>query len=260
MIILLHSSKTMRSGNPSEHSATKPIFLAQAQQLTKYIRTLDTPSLASVMKISPKLAQATKQSFDSWTTATNKQIPAIDCFLGDIYSGFQVASLDKQDRDFAQQHLRIISGLYGLLRPLDGVMPYRLEMAYRLPNDTFRNLYNFWGDSLAKTISDEALICNLSSVEYSSAILPHLSDTQIITPKFMTIDPKTKQPKFVVVHAKIARGAMARWCIKNRIESVADLQKFNDLNYVYDKELSTEHEPVFVAPEFGGLGLSVRLT
>lgn len=196
----------------------------------------------------------------NWSDKPDQQTPAIDCFLGDIYSGLQAASLDTTDRAYAQKHLRILSGLYGILRPLDGISPYRLEMAYRLPNDTYQNLYKFWGDSLAKTIGQDELIINVSSVEYSKALLPYLPNATVITPRFLTVGPKTKEPKFVVVHAKIARGAYARWLIKDRVITADDLRNFSDLNYKYDASLSTPQEPVYVAQEFGGLGLSVRLT
>ena len=133
-------------------------------------------------------------------------------------------------------------------------------MAYRLPDPKYKNLYDFWGEKLANTMVTEDLIFNLSSVEYSSAILPYLTKTMVITPRFMTVDQKTVQPKFVVVHAKIARGAMASWIIKNRVEDAADLLHFNELGYHYELKLSTPDSPVFVAQQFGGIGLSVRLS
>lgn len=258
MIILLHSSKTMRHSAGTQTS--KPEFLEQAIKLIDYLKTLDTTTIAGVMKISPALAAKTRDTIQEWSTVTSTQTPVIDCFLGDIYSGLQAASLDTTDRAYAQKHLRILSGLYGILRPLDGISPYRLEMAYRLPNDTYQNLYKFWGDSLAKTIGQDELIINVSSVEYSKALLPYLPNATVITPRFLTVGPKTKEPKFVVVHAKIARGAYARWLIKDRVIAADDLRNFSDLNYKYDASLSTPQEPVYVAQEFGGLGLSVRLT
>lgn len=264
MIILLHSSKTMRQPNvksdkTKQHMAS-PILLKKTTEIASYLKTLSATQVAKHMQVSPALAKKTHAALQSWTSDPDVQTPAIDCFLGDIYSGFQVATLSKQDREYAHKHLRILSGLYGLLGALDGIYPYRLEMAYRFPKQPFNNLYDFWGDSIAQTMQDEKLIINLSSVEYSKAVLPYIKDAIVVAPKFMTIDPQTKEPKFVVVHAKIARGAFARWLIQNRVQNLEDIQKFSDLNYHFEPTLSTPEEPVFVAHEFGGLGLSVRLT
>lgn len=264
MIILLHSSKTMRQPTAGSERAKQqtasPVLLENATEIANYLKTLNTTQIAQHMQVSPALATKTHTVLQNWTADSDKQTPAIDCFLGDIYSGFQVAMLSKQDREYAHKHLRILSGLYGVLGALDGIYPYRLEMAYRFPKEPFNNLYDFWGDSIAKSLQDEKFVINLSSVEYSKAVLPYMKDTTVVAPKFMTIDPKTKEPKFVVVHAKIARGAFARWLIQNRVQSLEGMQKFNDLNYQFNAILSTPGEPVFVAQEFGGLGLSVRLS
>lgn len=259
MIYLLHSSKTMRSVAEGKTKTTKPEFIAQAKEISTYMKSLSETQIASLMKISPKLATNTKALINSWSSVSSHQSPAIDSFLGDIYSGLQAHDLNAKDRSFAQKHLRIVSGLYGMLKPLDGIAPYRLEMAYKLPSDKFANLYTFWGEALAKSIKGEPII-NLSSVEYSKAVLPHLGDVQIVTPKFLSVSPKTKEPAFVVVHAKIARGAFTHWLIKNRVQSFADLSAFDDIGYKYSRKLSTPIEPVFIAKEFGGLGLSVRLS
>lgn len=215
-------------------------------------------NIARIMKISDELSNKTKSLIKSWTTSEAILTPAIDSFLGDIYSGLQAADLNAEDRIFAQDHLIILSGLYGLLKPLDGIFPYRLEMAYKLPDSNYSNLYKFWGDILAKGLEHEDIV-NLSSVEYSKALLPYVKG-RVVTPKFLTVSPKTKEPTFVVVHAKIARGAFVHWLIKERVQSFDDLPAFADINYKYNKKLSSENEPVFVAKEFGGLGLSVRLS
>ena len=249
----------MRSVHDEKIKPTTPQFIKHASELAKYLKSLDETEIARVMKISPELSKKTKVLIKSWSTSPTKQSVAIDSFLGDIYSGLQAQSLNKSDRVYAQKHLRIISGLYGLLKPLDGIFPYRLEMAYKVPDKKYRNLYDYWGDMLASSIAGEDIV-NLSSAEYSKALLPHLRNVKIVAPKFLTVNPKTKQPTFVVVHAKIARGAYAHWLIKERVESFKDLADFSDLNYKYNKKLSTEFEPIFVAKEFGGIGLSVRLS
>lgn len=136
-------------------------------------------------------------------------------------------------------------------------MPYRLEMGYTLPDG--KSMYAFWGDSIASLIPSTATtILNLSAVEYTKALLPY-TGKHIVTPKFMTVSPKTGEPVFVAVHAKIARGAFARWVIQKRIEDPARLTRFNELGYHFDEKTSTDEQPVFICTEFGGLGLSVRL-
>lgn len=211
------------------------------------------------MQISPKLAATTHALLSEWTSNPTLQRTAIDSFRGDIYSGLQVSGWSEQDRQYANRTLRILSGLYGILRPLDGIYPYRLEMGYKIPHSTQPNLYAFWQDSIANTLPESVPIINLSAVEYSKVLTPYINEARFITPRFLTISPKTNEPTFVVVHAKIARGAFANWLIKEGIDSVDALQNFTDLNYSYNQELSSANEPVFICNTFGGLGLSVRL-
>ena len=185
---------------------------------------------------------------------------AIDSFIGDIYSGLQAMTLSKVDRYYANDCLVILSGLYGVLRPLDGVHPYRLEMGYKFPDIPYNNLYQFWSDRLAQALPQDRTIINTSSAEYTKAIFPYLPNARIITPKFLTVSPVTHEPTFVTVHAKIARGAFARWLIRNRIEDEASLRNFSELGYRYDPARSTKGEPAFVARTFKGVGLSIRLS
>lgn len=238
----------------------QPPLLSQAEELASYLKKLNQKQIETSMQISPTMAVKTKQLIDEWSTEPEMQSPAIDTFLGDIYSGLQVRTFDEADRAYAQEALYILSGLYGVLRALDSIMPYRLEMAYKLPAKQASNLYEYWGDAIARALPEDCTIINVSSVEYTKAVLPYIKDAKIITPKFMTQDAVSGEPKFVTVHAKVARGAFAHWLIKNRIEGIERLPEFNELNYRYDELLSTENEPVYVCDEFGGLGLSVRLT
>ncbi len=236
-----------------------PVLLEQAIELSKYLATLPASELVKCMQISKTKADQTKILLENWTDKKSKQRPAVDAFLGDIYSGLQVQTFSNEDRAYANDHLLILSGLYGGLRALDSIHPYRLEMGYKLPNTRHKSLYDFWGNSIAKLIPATNDIINLSAVEYTKAVLPYI-DSKVIAPKFLTVSPKTGEPMFVTVHAKVARGAFARWLIQNRVENTDSLKKFNDLNYVYSESLSTESEPVFICTEFGGIGLSVRLT
>lgn len=256
-IILLHSSKTMKLPPAlASTPAQQPALLKQATQLASYLKTLSQEQIQKAMQLSPSMAAKTKELLQGWD-ANGSTLPAMDIFLGDIYSGLQAQTFSDEDREYANQHLFILSGLYGVLRPLDEIQPYRLEMGYKLPDQP--NLYVYWGSEIAKQLPPNQPIVNLSAVEYTKAVFPYLKNSRIITPKFLTISPKTGEPTFVTVHTKIARGAFARWLIQNRVESTGQLKSFNELGYVYSKDLSTDEEPVFVATEFLGIGLSVRL-
>lgn len=260
MIILLHSSKTMRTAATNTVVHNSPQFVDQAEILNAMLKQLSVAELSKIMHISEPLANKTRTLIEEWSTAPNMQRAAIDSFLGDIYSGLQVQNWSTADRLYADTHLRILSGLYGILRPLDGIHPYRLEMGYRLQLEGFANLYLFWGDSIANTLDTNETIINLSSVEYSKVITKYTDSARIISPVFRTMDPKTKKPSFVAVHSKIARGAFAGWLIKNRIDEPGKLKEFSELGYAYSPALSTPEKPVFVCDSFKGLGLSVRLT
>ena len=257
--ILLHSSKTMRPVTTAILPYQRPALQDEANELADYLRSLSTVQLQKHMQLSKVKAAQTHTVLQSWTDEKSKQRAAIDAFLGDIYSGLQVQSMTEDDRSYANKHLLILSGLYGGLHALDSIHPYRLEMGYKLPAGKFSKSYDYWGDSIAKLIPESGTVINLSAVEYTKAVLPHISN-RVITPKFMTISQKSGEPTFVTVHAKIARGAFANWLIKNRVADVSDLINFNELGYSYDPDASTDDSPVFVCANFGGLGLSVRLS
>lgn len=239
--------------------AHAPLLLDQAKELDRYLKTLSPEQLGKIMHLSPALASKTHQLIGGWNDRPERQSPAIDSFVGDIYSGLQASTLSAQDRAYADSVLYIFSGLYGLLRPLDGICPYRLEMGYKFPDSPWKNLYTFWDKSIADLLPKDGPIINVSSIEYSRTVTPYLDPSRLITPRFLTVDPKTHEPTFVVVHAKIARGAFAHWLIKNRIKKVESLPAFDNIGYAYDTKLSTPNEPVFVCSEFGGKGLSMRL-
>ncbi|MEO5950105.1 MAG: YaaA family protein [Candidatus Saccharimonadales bacterium] len=260
LTILLHSSKTMQRRKSDDNTYQAPQLLENAVELANFVSTLSADQLMKPMQLSSPMATTTQTMMRSWNTNPHEQLPAIDAFLGDIYSGLQSQLFTDNDRRYANDHLYILSGLYGVLRALDSIMPYRLEMGYRLSDERYKNLYTYWGDSIAKILPSDVPIINLSAAEYTKVVLPHLKGADIISPRFLTIDPKTNEPKFVVVHAKVARGAFASWLIRNRIESTKNLWHFNELGYAFSTEMSTPEIPVFICKVYGGLGLSVRLT
>jgi cytoplasmic iron level regulating protein YaaA (DUF328/UPF0246 family) len=257
MLILIHSSKAMRSAPAA--GLRQPQLLPQALTLDAYLKSLSAAKLAAMMKLSKPLAAKTQALIAAWSPTAGRQTAAIDSFIGDIYSGMQAPSLSAAERKYADEHLRILSGLYGVLRPLDGIAPYRLEMGYKLPGFASKDLYAFWGSRIAEALPASGPIVNLAAVEYSDAVTPFVDMARIVTPKFLTLNKKTGQPGFVTVHAKVARGAFANWLITRRVGDLASLPDFAEIGYRFDKKLSSPAQPVFVCKDFGGTGLSIRM-
>jgi cytoplasmic iron level regulating protein YaaA (DUF328/UPF0246 family) len=249
MLILINSSKTMvsRPGSPLRQT---PIFRDRAKQLMARLDQLDQAELRALMHLSPKLAVSTEALIDAWSTRPAKQTLAIDAFQGDIYRGLAADTLSGSDRDYANEVLRILSGLYGMLRPYDGIMPYRLELEYRLggerAGEAFQNLYQFWGDAIANKLPRKGWIVNLASQEYFRVIDPSIDAARIIEPQFLSVMKPGDAPTFVAVHAKVARGAYARWLIQTRLTDPERFCAFDELGYRFDEETSTLEKPVFV--------------
>lgn len=243
----------------SPQNLRNPLLLDKSTELAMYISHLSYEQIMKIMHVSESLAKKTLQLLQNWSSSPIDQTTAIDSFIGDVYSGLQVKDFSVEDREYADATMWILSGLYGLIRPLDGIYPYRLEMGYSFPDSDFKNLYAFWGDTIANQLPKEGVIVNLSSVEYSKVITPYVEKSRIVTPIFLTVNQKTHIPIFTAVHAKIARGAFAHWLIKNRITDPTHFSDFSDLGYIYDKTTSTPLSPVFICQTFGGLGLSIRL-
>ena len=261
MIILIHTSKTMRpAAKESAQLLSRPLLLPKTKELATYLKNLSVQDIERTMKVSKKLAASTTELIAGWTDEPIYQRAAIDSFLGDIYSGLQVSEWSDADRKYADQHLRILSGLYGILKPLDGIYPYRFEMGYRIPDTKYTNLYKYWGSLISNTLAKNETIIDLSAVEYGKTVTNFVELSRIVTPRFLTVSPKTGDPTFIVVHAKVARGAFASWMIRRRIENIDQLKDFDEIGYKYDAKLSTPEVPVFVCKEFKGIGLSVRLS
>ncbi len=243
MISLLVSSKTMEPREcPYNVELSTPVFLEDATQLDETLKNYSPLQLKRLMHISPKLAEATRERIQTWGTAP--LTPAWYSFIGDVYKGLQIETFTEKEVEFAQQHMGTLSGLYGFLRPLDQIHPYRLELGYKLKGKGFKNLYEFWGNRITKHLPPNEPIINLSSEEYIKVIQPHVKDGRIITPWFMQI--KNGKPEFQAIHAKIARGMMARWICKNRIDEPSTLTSFAEERYIYSPELSTPTTPTFV--------------
>ncbi len=248
MIIILSPSKTISPRVAASPVApSTPLFIDDAVKLVVRVNRLGR-NLGKTLGVSPKLANENRQRFLDWQSdpSPDRAIAAAWAYRGETYGGLQIEELDEVSLEYAQEHLYIVSGLYGLLRPHDQIMPYRLEMSTRLKIGTKNNLYQFWGDKLAKkiTIHKPDFVLNCASDEYSKAVRPHLlTDIPVVTPKFLH-DGRSK-----MVFAKFMRGTMARWAISNRVSTVNELKTFGLEGYVYDEALSSIHEPVFIAPK-----------
>ncbi len=235
------------SAHPSPFSipTTTPQFLTEAEKLHTILAKKTPEALQKIMHISPTLAQATHERITAWKAEDGT--PAWYTFVGDVYKGLKIEQFVEQDLAFAQKHMGTISGLYGIVRPLDLIHPYRLELMYKLSGKGFRNLYEFWSDRIANIIPEDEPVINLASEEYIKVLRPYLPKEQIITPWFMQL--KDGKPVFQAIHAKIARGTMARWIAKNQINQVIGLKKFDLNGYTYLEDLSTPTKPVFIRPE-----------
>ena len=250
MRIIISPAKKLYEGKALPNfPATQPMFLPQSQQLVDILSTKDSFDIADLMKLSIKLADLNMQRYQIWHTpfTTDNAKQALFSFAGDVYQGLDAASLSAADIDFAQQHLRILSGLYGLLRPLDLMQPYRLEMGTKLANPKGNNLYDFWGDSLTRQLNQELsntdTLINLASNEYFKVIKPNMLNASIITPTFK--ENKGGIYKVVGIYAKKARGLMSRFIIQHRITQVEDLKNFAVDGYSYNPGLSTFDNWVF---------------
>lgn len=229
---------------------TQPRFQSDARALAKIARGLSAAELGKLMDISPALSELNAARFREFDAGGDDLRPAVLAFAGDTYQGLEAASLDADDLRFAQDRLCILSGLYGVLRPLDAIRPYRLEMGSRLANPKGANLYAYWGDKIARALNAQAAemgtdtLINCASVEYFSAVAPKALSLRVITPQFLEDEPGG--PKIVSFHAKKARGAMARFIIERRLTDPAAIRAFDLGGYVYAPALSTPDKPAFL--------------
>ncbi len=250
MLIVISPAKTLDfDSNPVITDCSQPRFLEQSQQLIDDLKKLSVADVASLMKLSDKLAGLNMARFQTWSLPfdlTNAK-QAVLAFKGDVYTGLDADSLDKAGVKFMQQHLRILSGLYGVLRPLDLIQAYRLEMGTKFSNVTGENLYQFWDDQLRQSIagelSDEVLI-NLASNEYFKALQAKKINGRIITPIFK--DWKNGQYKIISFYAKKARGLMSRYIIDHSIEKPESIQQFDMDGYRFSPEMSKGDDWVFI--------------
>jgi len=248
MLILLSPAKTLDTQTPFSDEPTKPRFAADAGRLARAAAKLGPERLGQLMHISDSLADLNHCRFKTFAKA--EQRPAIRAFAGDVYRGFDAASADPDTLAFAQDHLRILSGLYGVLRPLDAIRPYRLEMGTRWAPEADK-LVEYWGAKVAKALAADLradgskLVINLASNEYFAVVKGQLpKSARVIAPDFRVETPAGL--KFHSFTAKVARGVMARWLCETRVAEPAALPGFDRDGWAFDREGSTPDRPLFV--------------
>ncbi|GAA4651467.1 peroxide stress protein YaaA [Kistimonas scapharcae] len=256
MLIVISPAKTLDYDTPPVITDyTTPDFLNDSAELIEQLRTLSPADIGSLMSISDKLAGLNAARFEAWHPpfSPDNAKQAVLAFKGDVYTGLDAETLSADDFAFAQNHLRILSGLYGLLRPLDLMQAYRLEMGTRFANTRGKDLYAFWGNRITERLNQEMqqqtdnVLVNLASNEYFKAIKPAAFEGEIFTPVFK--DLKNGQYKIISFYAKKARGLMVRYIIDNKITRVEDLKGFDYEGYTFNGEMSQGNEWVFTRDE-----------
>ena len=256
MLLVVSPAKKLDFESPLvTEKFSQPSLLKESQLLINDCLKLSPSDIASLMKLSDKLAGLNAARFGEWSTpfTPDNARQAILSFNGDVYTGLDAASFSEEDFDFAQQHFRILSGLYGLLKPLDLMQAYRLEMGCKLGNSRGDNLYQFWGEiitnELNKVLSEQGddVLINLASTEYFKSVKKKSLNATIITPAFK--DWKNGQYKIISFYAKKARGLMARYIIQNKLTSVEKIKAFDLAGYQYSESLSQGNEWVFTRKE-----------
>jgi uncharacterized protein len=253
MLIIISPAKTQDFSIPKEEILhTYPLFVKESTLLIEELKRLNQEQISQLMEVSGNIAELNFQRFKSFHTPFTKKNAkqALLAFKGDVYTDIDTDSYSNKDFDFAQQHLRILSGLYGLLQPLDLIQPYRLEMKTKLKNPKGKDLYEFWGNKISiqlnKSLSKhkENILVNLASNEYFKAINLQSLNAKVITPTFK--EYKNGVYKIVAIHAKRARGMMTNFIIKNKITHAETLKTFREANYEFAANLSNEQEWVFI--------------
>lgn len=254
MIIVLSPAKSLDYETPPHvRKHTLPDFIEDAAELIGGLRRLSPQQISSLMDISDPLARLNFQRYADWSPefGTHNAKQAVLAFNGDVYEGLDARSLSAADLDYAQKHVRVLSGLYGLLRPLDLLQPYRLEMGTRFENGRGKDLYAFWGERITHALNAQLkkntraakVLVNCASTEYFRSVKPKLLDAPVVTPVFE--DWKGGCYKVISFHAKRARGMMARYAVEGRLEAPEQLKGFDAEGYAFDADASNDSTYVF---------------
>jgi cytoplasmic iron level regulating protein YaaA (DUF328/UPF0246 family) len=253
MIIVLSPAKSLDYETPAHiRKHTLPDFVDDAAELIQGLRQLSPQQIGGMMGISDQLATLNFQRYAEWSKTFDAQNSkqAVLAFNGDVYEGFAARTLTSADLDFAQSHVRVLSGLYGLLRPLDLLQPYRLEMGTKFPNARGKDLYAFWGERITAALNEQfkrqrgaRVLVNCASGEYFKSVRPKLLDVPVVSPVFE--DWKGGRYKIISFHAKRARGLMARYAVQNRIDEPEALKGFDSEGYRFDAKAANDTTYVF---------------
>ena len=256
MLVVVSPAKNLDYESPvPADKSTQPALLEDAQELVERCKALSPADLSSLMGISDKLAVLNANRFAEFSTpfTTENARQALFAFNGDVYTGLDAYSLKDTDIDYAQRHLRILSGLYGVLRPLDLMQPYRLEMGTKLDTERGKDLYAFWDKTITENLNQalkeqgDNVLVNLASNEYFKSVKKKALDAMIVTPQFK--DKKNGQYKVISFYAKKARGLMARYIVENQVDDVAGLKAFDEQGYYFSEEQSSDTDLVFLREE-----------
>lgn len=253
MLILLSPSKGQDFDQNPLQEHTQPVLLSESEVLAKQLKKYKPNKIAELMSVSENIAELNYERYQSFKTPFKLGVAkqAALAFKGDVYSGLEAPEFNADQWQYAQQHLRILSGLYGYLRPLDLIMPYRLEMKTKLNNPKGENLYQFWGDDLTdlinKELSEDDYVVNLASNEYFKAVKAKKLNAQVLNIDFK--DTKNGKTRIISFYAKKARGMMARAIIENGIEKMADIKNLSFDGYRYREDLSSELKWVYERPQ-----------
>lgn len=252
MIVLLSPAKNLKPNATPVNNGVRPEFIEEANYLANKLKTKSARSLSKMMNINKELGELNHKRYQEWDDPfpENKAFEAIHLFNGEVYRGLDSATFSKKDLAFAHEHVFVLSGLYGLLSPLDSMMPYRLEMGTRWAvTPAKRNLYSFWGDKITDKInaaiqnSESDVLVNLASNEYFKAVRSNKLNGHVITPIFK--DRKDGEYKSIMTYAKLARGYMCRYIVQERIANVEDIKGFDLHGYKWNEKLSTMNEWTF---------------
>lgn len=249
MLVVLSPSKAMDFAPAQIELTSSPRLLDRAQGLVDVLQTKSADDIGALMKLSDKLSQLNFDRYQEWSEPSTPQKQALFAFTGDTYKDIPLAEYTEEDLDIAQASVRILSGLYGVLRPLDLIQPYRLEMGTRLKTEVGKNLYEYWGDEIAQQLTSdldghtERVLVNCASNEYFKSVARGALDARIIEPVFK--QEKNGEYKVISFFAKRARGMMADFIVRERITEPADLTGFSLGGYYYDEDESTPDRPVF---------------
>lgn len=253
MIVVISPAKTLDFDKINETlPMTRPEFLEEASILIEELKEYDNISLGKLMKISDKLATLNRERFQNWSGSLDEARQCLIAFKGEVYRGMDVGSFTMEDFFYANDHLRILSGLYGVLRPFDGINQYRLEMGTKLKIDECKNLYEYWGNKLIYKLMEEMkakgdnILVNLASYEYFKSVenIEKMEGIKVINPIFK--EERNGEYKIITLRAKRARGLMTSYIIKNKITSVEELKKFKYEGYEFNEELSNDEDLVFI--------------